>query len=98
MEGRGDVVAMLRRSCDKYGVKMGLYVSPWDRNAACYGTGKAYDDFFVRQITELLTGYGEIAEVWFDGANGSEADGKHQVYDWARYILSLIHISEPTRH
>ena len=46
MEGRGDVVAMLRRSCDKYGVKMGLYVSPWDRNAACYGTGKAYDDFF----------------------------------------------------
>lgn len=89
MEGRGDVVAMLRRSCDKYGVKMGLYVSPWDRNAACYGTGKAYDDFFVRQITELLTGYGEIAEVWFDGANGSEADGKHQVYDWARYIRTV---------
>lgn len=89
MDGKGDVVAMLRKSCDKYGMKMGLYLSPWDRNAPCYGTGKEYDDLFVAQLTELLTRYGEIAEVWFDGANGSEADGKHQVYDWARYMATV---------
>lgn len=89
MDGKGDVVAMLRASCDKYGMKMGLYVSPWDRNAPSYGTGKAYDDYFVAQLTELLTRYGEVAEVWFDGANGSEADGKHQVYDWPRYVATV---------
>lgn len=89
MKGRGDVVKMLRASCDKYGMKMGLYVSPWDRNAESYGKGAAYDDFFTDQLTELLTGYGEVAEVWFDGANGSEADGKSQVYDWARYIETV---------
>lgn len=89
MDGRGDVVGMLRASCDKYGLNMGVYVSPWDRNATCYGTGKAYDDFFVAQLTELLTHYGTISEVWFDGANGSAADGKHQVYDWARYMRTV---------
>lgn len=51
--------------------------------------GKAYDDYFVAQLTELLTRYGEVAEVWFDGANGSEADGKHQVYDWPRYVATV---------
>lgn len=89
MDGKGDVMEMLRRSCDKYGLKLGVYVSPWDRNAESYGKGKAYDDFFVAQITELLTRYGEIAEVWFDGANGSEADGKSQTYDWPRYIKAV---------
>lgn len=89
MNGKGDVVKMLRNSCDKYGMKMGVYVSPWDRNAGSYGTGKAYDDFFVAQLTELLTNYGEIAEVWFDGANGSDKDGKHQTYDWPRYIKAV---------
>lgn len=89
MDGCGDVVGMLRASCDKYGLKMGVYISPWDRNAMCYGTGKAYDDFFVAQLTELLTRYGPISEVWFDGANGSAADGKHQVYDWMRYVRTV---------
>lgn len=94
MDGKGDVVAMLKASCEKYGLKLGVYLSPWDRNSEFYGTGKAYDDFFCAQLTELLTNYGEIAEVWFDGANGSEADGKYQEYDWTRY-MALIKELQP---
>ena len=94
MDGKGDVVGMLKASCDKYGLKMGVYLSPWDRNAECYGQGDAYDSFFKAQLTELLTNYGEIAEVWFDGANGSEADGKYQEYDWKAY-MDLIRELQP---
>jgi Alpha-L-fucosidase len=93
-DGKGDVVAMLHESCEKYGLKMGIYLSPWDRNAECYGTGEAYNEFFRAQLTELLTNYGEIAEVWFDGANGSKADGKYQEYDWISY-MDLIHKLQP---
>ncbi len=82
--GKGDVVADLRRSCDKYGMKLGLYLSPWDRNASCYGS-EAYNDMFVAQLTELLTNYGKVDEVWFDGACGEGPNGKKQVYDWARF-------------
>lgn len=92
MDGKGDVVKMLRASCDKYGLKMGLYVSPWDRNAPSYGQGdgSAYDAFFIAQLTELLNGdYGQIDEVWFDGANGSDQDGKYQTYAWAKYIETV---------
>lgn len=89
MGGKGDVVAMLRKSCDKYGLKLGLYVSPWDRNAASYGT-PAYDEMFIAQITELLTRYGEVAEMWFDGANGSSIPGnKTHRFDWPRYMEAV---------
>ncbi|MDE5612409.1 MAG: alpha-L-fucosidase, partial [Odoribacter sp.] len=81
-EGKGDVVGDLRKACDKYGMKFGVYLSPWDRNAACYGDSPAYNRMFVAQLEELLTNYGQVDEVWFDGANGEGPNGKKQVYDW----------------
>lgn len=82
--GKGDVLAELRKACDEYGMKLGVYLSPWDRNASCYGSD-AYNDMFVAQLTELLTNYGKIDEVWFDGACGEGPNGKKQVYDWSRF-------------
>lgn len=82
-DGRGDVVAEAARACEAEGVRFGLYCSPWDRNAPSYGSGRAYDDLFIAQLTELLTGYGEIAQVWFDGAVGVNEQGR-QTYDWER--------------
>lgn len=83
--GKGDIVAELRKSCDKYGLKLGIYLSPWDRNSEYYGTDK-YNDFYVEQLTELLTNYGDLFCMWFDGACGSYLDGKpKQKYDFKRY-------------
>lgn len=84
-DGKGDVVADLRAACDKYGMKMGIYLSPWDRNSQKYGDSPAYNDQFVEQLTELLTNYGKIDEVWFDGACGEGPNGKKQEYDWVRF-------------
>ena len=95
-DGKGDVVQMLRESCDKYGMKLGLYVSPWDRNASCYGTPE-YDDMFVAQITELLTWYGDVAEMWFDGANGSSIPGTPtHTFDWPRYMKAVKDLQTAT--
>ncbi len=90
-------------ACRRGGIRFGIYLSPWDRNHKTYGYGKAYDDYFVAQLTELLTGYGEICSVWFDGACGEGENGKKQIYDWDRYyevIRSLqpeacIHVCGP---
>lgn len=84
-EGKGDIVREVSDACRAEGIRFGIYLSPWDRNNKTYGYGKAYDDYFVNQLTELLTGYGEICSVWFDGACGEGENGKKQVYDWARY-------------
>ena len=92
-EGKGDVVRELKEACDKYGLRFGVYLSPWDRNADCYGSDE-YNDFFVEQLTELLTQYGDVYEVWFDGACGEGPNGKRQVYDWER-ILSTIRELQP---
>lgn len=83
--GKGDVVEEVASACKKYGIKFGVYLSPWDRNSRLYGQGKAYDDYFCNQLTELLTNYGEIFSVWFDGACGEGPNGKKQFYDFDRY-------------
>lgn len=70
-EGKGDILKDLRKACDKYGLKLGMYLSPWDRNHEKYGTPE-YIEYFRNQLKELLTEYGEIYEVWFDGANGGD--------------------------
>ena len=93
-KGKGDVVREVSEACKKYGIKFGVYLSPWDRNCPLYGQGKAYDDFFVSQLTELLTGYGEVFSVWFDGACGEGPNGKKQYYDWDRYY-SVIRELQP---
>ena len=83
--GDGDVVADVSRACKEAGLAFGVYVSPWDRHEPSYGDSPRYNEFFRTQLRELLTRYGEIAEVWFDGANGEGPNGKRQIYDWPSY-------------
>ncbi len=83
--GKGDVVRDFVDACRAEGLKAGLYCSPWDRNAPAYGDSPRYNDLYCDQLTELLTRYGPISEVWFDGANGEGPNGKHQLYDWPRF-------------
>lgn len=93
-DGRGDVIRDLREACDKYGMKFGIYLSPWDRNAESYGDSPAYNRFYMEQLTELLTWYGKVDEVWFDGANGEGPGGRKQEYDWQAYY-DLIRELQP---
>lgn len=92
--GKGDVVKELSDACHAQGMRFGVYLSPWDRHSPFYGMGQVYDAYFEKQLTELLTNYGEVDEVWFDGANGEGPNGKKQVYNFAAYI-SLIRRLQP---
>ncbi len=92
-DGRIDIVKETAAACRRGGIKFGLYLSPWDRHEPCYGT-PAYNDFFMAQLRELCTNYGEIAEFWFDGACGEGKWGKYQHYDWPAYF-KLIRELQP---
>jgi len=70
-KGKGDLIKDLMKSCKKYNLKLGVYLSPWDRNHPDYGKPE-YLKYFRNQLSELLSNYGEIFEVWFDGANGGD--------------------------
>jgi alpha-L-fucosidase len=92
--GQGDVVREFVDACRAENLRVGLYLSPWDRNAAVYGDSPRYNDFYCEQLTELLTQYGEIHEVWHDGANGEGPNGKKQTYDWPR-VWALVKQLQP---
>lgn len=82
--GKGDVVREFTDACKAEGIGAGLYLSPWDRHEPSYGDTPRYNDYYERQLTELLTKYGTLTEVWFDGANGEGPNGRRQQYDWPR--------------
>ena len=101
--GKGDVIREMADACAAYGLKLGIYLSPWDRNRSDYGTA-AYITYFRNQLTELLTNYGPIFEVWFDGANGGDGyyGGANETrkidskiyYDWEN-TYKLVHKLQP---
>jgi len=93
-DGKGDLVKEVAESCRKYNLKFGVYLSPWDRHEPSYGNSPEYNKFFINQLTELLTNYGTVDEVWFDGACGEGPNGKKQVYDWLAFY-SLIRKLQP---
>ena len=82
--GQGDLVAEAVEACKEFDLKLGIYLSPWDIHSSIYGSDE-YNTFFKNQLRELLTNYGEVHEVWFDGACGEGPNGKKQVYDWEGY-------------
>lgn len=102
--GKGDFVGEWAAACRKHGLKLGLYLSPWDRNAACFGSPE-YLDMYKRQLTELCTNYGELFTLWFDGAPGEGGEGYYgganeyrggflSYYDWDN-IYAIVRKLQP---
>ncbi len=92
-KGQGDIVREAAEACARGNIKFGVYLSPWDRNSPLYGTDE-YNDFYCGQLEELLTSYGPLFMVWFDGACGEGPNGKRQVYDFERYF-ELVRQHQP---
>ena len=102
-DGKGDVVKAVSDACEKYGLKFGVYMSPWDRNRADYGEA-SYIEYYRNQLKELFTNYGPVFEMWFDGANGGDgyyggANEKRQIdrsayYDWPT-TLEMVREMQP---
>ena len=92
--GKGDVVREVVDALHEKQIRVGLYLSPWDRNQPTYGDSPKYNEHFRNQLRELLTHYGPIDEVWFDGACGEGPNGKKQEYDWPGYY-ALIRQLQP---
>lgn len=101
--GKGDVVKLAAAACKEAGIHFGIYLSPWDRNQATYGT-PAYIDYYRKQLSELFTMYGPVFEMWFDGANGGDGyyggaremrhiDGR-TYYDWP-HTLEKVRSIQP---
>lgn len=82
-DGKGDIIREFTDACHEFGIKAGIYISPWDRNAPFWGTAE-YSPFFAKQLAELLTNYGRIDEVWWDGAGSNDTP-----YDWGMWAYTV---------
>ncbi|KAG0457424.1 hypothetical protein HPP92_022581 [Vanilla planifolia] len=89
LDGEGDVVAELAAAAKEFGIDLGLYLSPWDRHEPSYGKTLEYNEYYLGQMTELLTLYGDIQEVWLDGAGKTD-----MVYLFDTWF-QLIHQLQP---
>ncbi len=89
--GNGDILHELRQACSSAGIKMGLYISPWDRNDPTYGS-EAYNETFQQTLENALSNYGELFEQWFDGANGEGPNGKKQTYNWPLFNSTVAQL------
>ena len=94
-EGKGDVLEELSAACKSFGLKFGVYISPWDRNHPAYGT-PAYNDVYVNTMKEVITKYGPLFELWWDGANGEGPGGKKQEYDFNLFEKTVREIAPHT--